>query len=349
VSSDVNEITAEKVQQKTLPRLLVVFPRLLVVFPCLNEETYLEPLVMRFVNSLQGWSVRFAIVDGGSSDRSIQIAQILSKEHSQVSFLNNPKHIQSAAINLAVSTFGQDADYLIRIDVHADYPENYCQILIAEAEKQKADSVVVSMKAEGKGFFQKGVAVAQNSLLGNGGSKHRKGDSRGRWIDHGHHALIRIDAFKKISGYDETFSHNEDAEFDFRLCKAGGKIWLTGETAVTYFPRNSPLSLFVQYYHYGFGRARNIKKNKIRLKLRQMIPAFIAPMTLFALFTPFFPFAALPFVLWAGFCLSYGAWLAYSRREPEALLSGAAAMIMHAGWSLGFWRFFLLSKTEQFL
>ena len=37
------------------------------------------------------------------------------------------------------------------------------------------------------------------------------------YVDHGHHAAFRAASFKAIGGYDETFSHNEDAEFDGAL------------------------------------------------------------------------------------------------------------------------------------
>ena len=87
------------------------------------------------------------------------------------------------------------------------------------SDRTKADSVVVSMNAEGSACLQRAAAAAQNSLLGNGGSSHRI-RSDGRWVDHGHHALMTTAAFKAVGGYDEAFSHNEDAELDVRLTKA---------------------------------------------------------------------------------------------------------------------------------
>jgi succinoglycan biosynthesis protein ExoA len=45
-----------------------------------------------------------------------------------------------------------------------------------------------------------------------------------RFVEHGRHALIRLDAFRAVGGYDATQSHNEDAEFDYRLTGNGGRI-----------------------------------------------------------------------------------------------------------------------------
>src|SRR3984885_13297203 len=92
--------------------------------------------------------------------------------------------------------------------------------------------------------IQKAAAATQNSLLGNGGSAHRREGKGGRWVDHGHHALIRLESFRAVGGYDESFPQNEDAELDHRLANSGYKIWLTSQTSLTYYPRSSPSRLF---------------------------------------------------------------------------------------------------------
>lgn len=303
--------------------------RILAVLPCLNEEPYLEPLVHRLVKNCASLPLRIVIADGGSTDRTPDIARQLAAQYPNVLYLHNPKRLQSAAVNLAMATFGKDAEILIRLDVHADYPDSYCQTLIAEQQATGAAAVVVSMNTVGKTGFQSAVAAAQNSKLGNGGSAHRN-NTDGAWIDHGHHALMLINAFRAVGGYDESFSHNEDAELDIRLAKGGYKIWLTGKTSLTYYPRSAPLPLFRQYFKFGQGRMRTITKHHIIPKLRQLIPAAVVPAALLALLTPFYPIASFPLLFWVAICLGYGVMLGNA-------MAGPAAMLMHFGWSLGFW------------
>jgi len=288
----------------------------------------------------------FVIVDGGSTDRTAQIARGLVANNANILFLENPKRIQAAALNLAAATFGQNAEFLIRIDAHADYPNNYCKTLLKETEKTAADSIVVSMHSAGKTWFQKAVAAAQNSKLGNGGSAHRIVGKDGRWVDHGHHALMRVAAFRDCGGYDESFKHNEDAELDIRLRQKGYKIWLTNQTALTYFPRRTALALFRQYVDYGYGRGRTILKHRVCPKLRQMLPTFVAPAVILALATPLLPLAALPFVAWLILCLGYGVSLAVKSGDASIAMAGPAAMIMHFGWSLGFWKAFFSTRRR---
>lgn len=315
--------------------------RILAVIPCLNEEAHLRTLVDSLVANNRDLTLRIVIADGGSTDRTQEIARELAAQHGNVVVLHNPKRLQSAAVNLAVAAEGAGHDCLIRLDAHAAYPAGFCRLLVQEQAQTGAASVVVPMHTVGTAGFQKAVAAAQNSKLGNGGSAHRNVTGQGKWVEHGHHALMTITAFTSVGGYDETFSHNEDAELDLRLAAAGQRIWLTGLTALDYYPRSSPLALFRQYLRFGQGRARTILKHAIKPAPRQLAPAAVLPAFILALLAPVLPLAALPLLAWAGLCLACGAWLAFKAKDPVLLLSGPAAMIMHAGWSAGFWRVML--------
>lgn len=308
----------------------------LVVIPCLNEAETIEALLRALDASRGAMALRIVVADGGSSDGTAEIAAGLAGSIRELYVLHNPKRLQAAAINLAVAHYGDDCDYLIRIDAHGNYPADYCQVLLEEALRQQADSVVTGMKTVGFGFFQKATAVAQNSKLGNGGSKHRDGGG-GQWVDHGHHALMRLPAFRAVGGYDESFSHNEDAELDHRLRRAGFRIWMTGRTFMTYFPRKTPASLFRQYLGYGRGRARNMMKHRMLPKLRQALPLAVVPVAIGALFSFVHWLAALPVLAWASLCLAYGVWLAVGQRNPHGPVAAISAMIMHFAWSAGFW------------
>jgi succinoglycan biosynthesis protein ExoA len=311
-------------------------PRVLIVIPCLNEAATIDPLLRKLDVQRQGMDALIVVADGGSRDGTPDIVSKVAQEIAGIVLVGNPKKIQSAAINLAVQRFGDDFDYLIRIDAHGDYPDDYCESLLAEAIALNADSVVVGMETVGFGTFQKATAFAQNSKLGNGGSKHRAGGG-GEWVDHGHHALMRIAAYRAVGGYDESFSHNEDAELDFRLRKAGFRIWMTGKTYMTYYPRSSAAALFRQYLGYGRGRAKNLMKHRSIPKIRQAIPLGVAPVVVVALFATLHWWAAVPLAIWAVACLGYGFWMMVGQGNRFGPLAAISAMIMHFAWSAGFW------------
>jgi len=202
------------------------------------------------------------------------------------------------------------------------------------------------METVGFGIFQKATAFAQNSKLGNGGSKHREG-AKGHWTDHGHHALMRVNAFDTVGGYDETFSHNEDAELDYRLKKAGFGIWMTDKTRMIYYPRSSVKTLFRQYLGYGRGRAKNILKHGNLPKLRQMLPLAVVPVFIGAFLAVLNWIAVIPFSLWAIACVGYGFWMAVGQRNPYGPLAAFSAMVMHFAWSAGFWMELLSFRNRK--
>ena len=320
--------------------------RVLIVIPCLNEEAHLHGLLDGLVRDNPG--VTIVVADGGSADCSRAIVAGAAARNPDIHFLENPRRIQSAGVNLAAMRFGAGRDWLVRIDAHCDYPQGYVAGLLAAAEAQDAASVVVPMVTTGVGCFQRAVAAAQNSVLGTGGSPHRHVGT-GRFVDHGHHALVRLDAFLAVGGYDETFSHNEDAEFDQRLTRAGARIWLDPASAITYYPRRSLGPLWRQYRGYGSGRRGTVVRHALRLKLRQAAPLAIAPaLLLFALGLLLLPASwwagilMLPALGWTGLCLASGALLAWRARDRCTLFAGPAAMVMHAAWSWGYWRALLV-------
>lgn len=308
----------------------------MVVIPCLDEAENIALLIDRIAPAAERLDMAIVVVDGGSTDGTPQIVTTIAAANPRVFLLHNPGRIQSAAVNLAVDRFGDVFRSFIRIDAHGDYPADYCDRLIEEAEETHADSVVVAMATRGFGAFQKATAMAQNSKLGNGGSPHRQG-ARGHWTDHGHHAFMRVSAFRDVGGYDESFSHNEDAELDYRLRAAGYRLWMTDKTFMVYYPRATVRALFRQYLGYGRGRARNILKHRAMPKLRQMIPLMVFPVVAGSSLAVLNWMAVVPAVMWAAACLGYGVWMALGQRNPYGPLAGFSAMVMHLAWSAGFW------------
>jgi succinoglycan biosynthesis protein ExoL len=314
----------------------------LLVIPCLNEEEHLPHLLAKLVEEVPGALI--VVADGGSTDNSRAIVETMAAEHPNLRLLANPARIQGAGINLAARRFGRGRSWLVRIDAHCTYPRGYVSGLLAAAKASGADAVTVPMITRGESCFQAACAAAQNSILGTGGSRHRH-VGEGCFVDHGHHALIRLAPFLAAGGYCESFTANEDAELDHRLGLAGARIWLEPKLAIIYYPRKAPMPLLRQYLRYGEGRARTVQRHRMKMKARQLAPLAVAPAVLALALAPALGWwIALPALLWAGLCLAFGLLLGLRTRSKCAALSGAAAMIMHFAWSFGFWRQVLFGK-----
>jgi succinoglycan biosynthesis protein ExoA len=311
----------------------------LIIVPCLNEAAHLDRLLETLTADPGAQSARIAIVDGGSADHSFEIAQAWARRDRRAFALRNEKKLQAAALNLAVESLGAGVEFIIRVDAHATYPADFCARLLSAQAQTGADCVTVAMAARalGRGWFERANAAAQNSILGAGGAHHRREGKR-RWVDHGHHALMRTALFRRVGGYDESFSHNEDAELDARFAKAGARILLAPDILVQYHPRTQARALWRQYFNFGKGRARTRLRHRQKLKWRQAAPLLVAPALLAAPGAWALPALGGPALAWSGLCLVYGVALGLSTRTPTAMLAGFPAMIMHSAWSFGFWR-----------
>ncbi|MBF9030313.1 glycosyltransferase [Rhodobacterales bacterium HKCCE3408] len=308
----------------------------LIVIPSLDEAAHIRRIVEQMSDAVGRHGGSVVVADGGSTDGTRAIVAEIAARDERVRLLHNPRRCQAAGINQAVDVHGSGHTHLIRVDAHSLYPDDFVDVLLAEAAATGAASVVVGMVALGEALLQRLCALTQNARIGNGGSRHRRrGD--GAYVDHGHHALMDLTAFRAVGGYDPDFTHNEDAELDHRLQAAGYRIWLTGRTVIGYLPRTSLTGLARQYFNFGRGRARNFLKHRSRPRLRQVAVIAVLPILGASYLAPVHPAFALPAILWAGVVALGGAALALSSRSPLALLSGPLAVLMHTCWSLGFW------------
>lgn len=310
----------------------------IIVIPALNEQPHIEAVIRSLQADAGCAEALIVLADGGSRDATVATVQRIGLGDPRVIAMPTSRPLGiSASINRAVERFGHGRRWLVRVDAHARYPADYASRLVRAAMAHDATSVVTSMRSSGTTCFQTAAAAAQNSFLGTGGSAHRMVGRAGAWVEHGHHALIAIDAFVAVGGYDENFSHNEDAELDHRILDAAGRIWLEPELALVYYPRRTLPALTRQYFRYGSGRAMTVARHPRRRRARQVLPLAIAPICCLLALGPLFWPAAVPALAWVVLCLGYGLWLARSAR-PCAAAAGVAAIAMQAAWSFGYWK-----------
>jgi len=309
----------------------------LVVIPTLNEaQTIGRVLETLAADPPPDAALRFVVADGGSTDGTVERVREIARWRTDLALLHNPERIQSAAVNRAVLAHGAKADVLIRCDAHALYPRGYCRRLLHTLDASGADAVVVPMDSVGSGCFQKAVAWVSDTPVGSGGSAHR-GGRRSGFVDHGHHAAFRMASFRRAGGYDTSFTHNEDAELDCRQRALGARVYLDAETRVAYHPRDHAGPLARQYFRYGKGRSRTVRRHPDSLRLRQLaVPLHLLVSLAALLLAPWWPIAlawpAAYLAVLAGTSLA----LAWRHRSACGLLAGPAAALMHTAWALGF-------------
>ncbi|EYD70362.1 glycosyltransferase family 2 protein [Limimaricola hongkongensis] len=312
----------------------------LVAVPTLNEADHVDDCLASLFSDPWMRDVALVVADGGSTDATVSIVTRLGRRWPTLRLIDNPGRLQSAAINAVARLATPRTRFLVRCDAHATYPPGYVRAVVAAlAARPDAVALATPMDATGATCFQRAAAWVVDTRLGSGGSAHR-GGQRSMWVDHGHHAGFRIDAFRGVGGYDESFSHNEDAELDHRLGLSGGKIWLDAGIRVGYRMRPTPRALLRQYWNYGRGRARTLRKHRLRPRFRQVLPAAnLAALALCVALAPVAPaFLALP-ALYLALLVAVSVTAMLRLGSACGIWAGLALALIHNGWGAGvFWQ-----------
>ncbi|HRG98389.1 MAG TPA: glycosyltransferase family 2 protein [Polyangiaceae bacterium] len=277
-------------------------PFVTIAMPCLNEEAYIESCIRTVLSQdYPRDRLELVVADGMSMDATREILARLATEDPRIRVIDNPARIQSAGINAVLAV--ARGEILVRMDVHCEYAHDYVSQCVRVLVESGADNVGGAQRARAKSLFQRALCAALDSPLGVGGAKYRSPESEG-FVDTVFLGAFRRRVFEKMGMYDPKAVTNEDAELNQRIIEGGGKVYLSKDIVVHYFPRGSFQALAKQYYKYGQGRARTLLKRGKFLSIRPAIPFLVtlsgAAMLLTSPFQPFTPLAFAAYALATG-------------------------------------------------
>jgi succinoglycan biosynthesis protein ExoA len=252
-------------------RTMSVLPFVSIAMPSYNEELYIEDCLRSLLDQdYPADRMEILVADGGSQDKTREIVDRLAKEDRRIRLLDNSKHrIQSYAMNLAIKE--SKGEFLLVTDVHAEYALNYVSKLIEAFQRTGADCAGGAQRAKAETWFQKALCAALSSPLGVGGAPYRSAEKEG-FVDTVFPGSFRRSILEKVGLYDVKAVTNEDAELQQRVLEAGGKVFLSKDVVVHYYPRKSFRLLAKQYFKYGDGRARTLLLHGRFPVVRPLIP-----------------------------------------------------------------------------
>jgi hypothetical protein len=153
---------------------------------------------------------------------------------------------------------------------------------------------------------------------------------------------FRRNLIEKIGGFDETLLTNEDYEFNARVRRNGGVVWLNPLIRSTYIARSSYSELAKQYWRYGYWKFRMLSRYPKTIRWRQALPPLfvlsLLGLSLFSIFITeirFLIFFEIVFYLLV--LATAGVILAIQQRKlliaPGLVF---AILTMHFTWGSGF-------------
>lgn len=315
------------------------FKKVSVIIPTYNEGDTITNCIESLIDGDYPLNkLEFMIADGSSSDNTLKKIEDFSGKNPNIRIrvVNNPHKTQGYGLNIAMQNADEKSEIILRADAHSVYPRNYITDCAKTISQVNADNVGGVMVPLGKTPVQKAMSFCLSHPLGVGNARFHLGNQSG-FVDTVYLGCFKKEVFDKVGLFDPIMTPNEDAEFNMRIRKSGGTIYLNTDIRVIYYPRKTITKLMKQYFRYGQGRCRTFKKHRAFTSVRQVIPPLWVTATLILLAASLFfkPFL-IPLLAYLFIILLVSIYGAYKRRDIAILLSPICFVIMHYAWGLGF-------------
>ncbi|MDQ2825401.1 MAG: glycosyltransferase [Actinomycetota bacterium] len=269
-------------------------------------------------------------MDGGSTDATCALVA----GRPGVRLLHNPRRIQAAALNIALSE--AKGEVFVRVDGHCVIAPDYVERCVEALGLNRAAMVGGAMTPVAEGLIQRGIAAAMASQVGAGPARFHTGGASGG-VDTVYLGAYPSELAREVGGYAEDVGVNEDAEFAIRM-GARGPVWFDETIRSTYVPRSSIRDVARQFFRYGRSRAATVRRHPTSLAFRQLA----APLLVLGLLSPRRRAVAATYVT-----VVLASAAGRARRDPvTGAVMAAVVPTMHLSWGVGFLRGLLPSRRS---
>ncbi len=211
-----------------------------IIVPARNEERYIGACLDSIIAcDYPKASLEVMIIDGMSSDRTVEIVRSYARQYPFVKLLENPRKTAPHAMNIGIRQ--AEGESIFIISAHAQYPEDYFSELVLSLQSLHADVVggVLSTDVKNKNKKSNAIKRVLNDRFGVGGSLFRIGTKGITEVDTVAFGCYRKEVFEKYGLFDERLTRNQDIELNKRIKNGGGKIYLVPHVTCTYFARET--------------------------------------------------------------------------------------------------------------
>jgi succinoglycan biosynthesis protein ExoA len=319
-------------------------PDVSIIIPCYNEEKTILFLLQSLLEQTYAIeAMEVIIADGLSKDGTRGVIKKFSDEHKRLTIrvIDNVKQNIPSALNIALAC--ATGEYIIRLDAHSIPAKDYVERCVADLKAGRGDNVggVWDIKPSNDEWMAKCIAIAASHRLGVGDAHYRY-TSEASEVDTVPFGAFKRELFGRVGIFDESLLTNEDYEFNTRIRKSGGKIWLNPAIRSIYFSRPDLSSLAKQYWRYGFWKWQMLRSNPTTLRWRQALPPIFVLSIFFwlilALFVPQLILLLLLELLTYFIVIFIGVFLSGGVKKNIKTVFGVtlAIMTMHTFWGAGF-------------
>jgi succinoglycan biosynthesis protein ExoA len=319
-------------------------PSVSIIIPCYNEQDTIHKLLEAiYTQSFPRVDLEVVIAEGLSTDGTRAQIAAFSDSHPDlhIAVVENPTRSIPASLNCALKE--AQGEIILRLDAHSmPYPD-YVERSVADLEAGLGANVggIWEIQPGAETWVARSIAAAASHPLGVGDALYRHTDKAAQ-VD-----TVPFGAFKRellalIGFFDESLLSNEDYEFNARIRRSGGRIWLDPSIRSVYFARPTLAKLARQYTRYGFWKWRMLRRYPETLRWRQGLPPlFVLSLIVsaaMAVFLPIFRVLLVTEIFIYLIALAAAGVRAAVRQKKVYMVIGLPLAIatMHIAWGAGF-------------
>jgi GT2 family glycosyltransferase len=173
-------------------------------------------------------------------------------------------------------------EIIIRMDAHTYYDKDYvakCVETLSRVDAQNVGGPIETLPGNNTPIA-KAIALATSHPFGVGNSKFRT-ERKAQYVDTIPFGAFRRRLFEEIGYFNQKLERNQDIEFNSRIIRAGGKIFLTPEIKSYYYNQATLRGLWRHNFKNGLWNIFTLSLNKGSLSWRHFVP-LIFVLSLFA-------------------------------------------------------------------
>src|SRR6266542_4940804 len=263
-----------------------------IIVPCYNEQSTIRLMLDAFrAQTFPRTEMEVVVADGMSTDGTRDAIAAFQKNFPdlKVCLVNNPLRNIPSGLNRALEA--SRGEIIVRFDAHSKPYPDYVENCVKAHNEERGDNIggVWEIHPGAQTWIAQSIAVAASHRLGVGDAMYRLGASASE-VDTVPFGSYRRTLIEKIGGYNELLLTNEDYEFNTRIRKSNGRVWLDPSIRAVYFARSTLLELIHQYWRYGFWKWRMLRRFPDTIRWRQALPPlFILSLSGLALISIFSP------------------------------------------------------------
>lgn len=238
-------------EQNTLPKL----------FECIKAQTYPHD------------KMEIVLVDSMSKDDTKSLMGKFKKENKDfcnIQVLDNPQKKLAGGWNVILKNYHGDA--VVRIDAHAEIPEDFVEknVKVLESGEYVSGGLRPNIIDESTPWKET-LLLAEQSMFGSSIAPYRRSEKK-TYVKSVFHGAYKREVFDKVGFFNEQLGRTEDNEINYRIREAGYKICYSPDIVSYQHTRNSLKAMLKQKYGNGYWVALTLKACPKCLSIYHFVP-----------------------------------------------------------------------------